>query len=74
MNFESCISFSQKKMHGQWNDIGIDKHSCGHVEFIINTIRYNKYYTTKLSSLNMPIINYIFKYLTKNIDYNIYAN
>ncbi len=58
-NFKSCISFCQKRTHGRWDDIGIDRHSCGRAWFIVGTIRYDKHCATKLSFLDVPIIDYL---------------
>ncbi len=58
-NFESCIFFCQKRTHGRWDDIGIDRYSCGHAGFIVGTIWYDKYCATKLSFPDVPIIDYL---------------
>ncbi len=51
--------FLLKKMRGQWNDNSIDRHSYGYVEFIVDTIRYDKHYTTKLSFIDILIIDHL---------------
>ncbi len=58
-NFKFCISFYQKRTHGRWDDICIDKHSRGCAGFIVSTIRYDKYCATKLSFPEMPILDYL---------------
>lgn len=34
-------------MHGQWDDISINKYDCGCARFILGTIRYDKDCTIK---------------------------
>ena len=46
-------------MHNWWDDINIDRYNCVYPELFDNIIRYDKYYTTKLSILDMPIIDYL---------------
>ncbi len=58
-NFESCIFFCQKRMHGRWDDIGIDRHSRSRAGFIVGTIKYDKHCAIKLSFLDVPIIDYL---------------
>ncbi len=58
-NFETCIFFCQKKTHGRWDDIGINRYNRGRAGFIDGTIRYDKHCATKLSFLEVPIIDYL---------------
>ena len=58
-NFESCISFCQKMMYSRWDNINIDRHSRSRTGFIVNTIRYDRHYATKISFPNMLITDYL---------------
>lgn len=59
INFEFCIVFYLKRIYGHLDNISINRDSCGHARFIIDTIWDNKHCITKLLFLHMFIIKYL---------------